>query len=602
MIKLLRLLISLSLFMSFMFSQDDENPDADKLLGNVTCVGAIVEYTYVTREMESADDEEYGGSYEVIGSWPSSANPQFQQSLASYQPGDTVTTRLVPLVTPALLDLAGVTMNVDLLPGGDFTINQGSRYPTTDADNCSTYSTVPNVSEEGTWVSTPGFVHQDDPLKFSMGWGITLSGIFAQFGAPDLVNGVEGEDYGVGTDMENWGMVTIDFDDATQTNPTDLTIYWEAHDGVSSGLGVNDAGEKNDYLGVPVAPADTVTVANMDAYLAATNPELYARLGWTDGGDGEGFFPVLGGPGNTIDPENPETYVTHPLTGEIDGPSGMVTANHGYVFDPTGALNDGDGVPFSGDEAMAPTGYFLTYNFLQATQAFTAAFQGALASDPADVQAALTAGGYAVASIYLYDEDAVPTGASIGQTLYDEYVECATAGGGDACNAVFSKGPTVSLLTLQAVCDYECGIDDSGYDYDPEYEAGRLVLEIDNACIPDNTTQRVTTLWVYNNTAELDEGAPVASEFKLLGNYPNPFNPETKIKFATERFSDVTVTIYSILGEKITVAHSGELAPGTYDIAWYGNDARGNQVPSGVYFYEVKSDNRVQKGKMLLLK
>ena len=33
------------------------------------------------------------------------------------------------------------------------------------------------------------------------------------------------------------------------------------------------------------------------------------------------FFPVLGGPGNTIDPENPETYVTHPLTGEIDGPS-----------------------------------------------------------------------------------------------------------------------------------------------------------------------------------------------------------------------------------------------------------------------------------------
>ena len=50
------------------------------------------------------------------------------------------------------------------------------------------------------------------------------------------------------------------------------------------------------------------------------------------------------------------------------------------------------------------------------------------------------------------------------------------------------------------------------------------------------------------------------------------------------------------------MAHSGELAPGTYDIAWYGNDTRGNQVPSGVYFYEVKSDNRVQKGKMLLLK
>ena len=117
MTKLLRLLISLSLFMSFMFSQNDENPDADKLLGNVTCVGAIVEYTYVTREMESADDEEYGGSYEVIGSWPSSANPQFQQSLASYQPGDTVTTRLVPLVNDKSLIFIPFELFVGIILG-----------------------------------------------------------------------------------------------------------------------------------------------------------------------------------------------------------------------------------------------------------------------------------------------------------------------------------------------------------------------------------------------------------------------------------------------------------------------------------------------------
>ena len=88
----------------------------------------------------------------------------------------------------------------------------------------------------------------------------------------------------------------------------------------------------------------------------------------------------------------------------------------------------------------------------------------------------------------------------------------------------------------------------------------------------------------------------------LYPNYPNPFNPETKIKFATERFSDVTVTIYSILGEEVSVAHNGQLAAGTYDITWYGKDSQGNKVPSGVYFYEVRSDDRIQKGKMLLLK
>ena len=142
MTKLLKLLISLSLFAGLSFSQE-----AHTLLGNVDCVGAIVEYTYVARAMESADDEEYGGSYSVIGSWPSSANPVFQQTLASYEPGDTITSRLVPLVTPELLASQGVDMNVDLLEGGDFTINQGSTYPTTEADNCSTYSTVPAVSE-----------------------------------------------------------------------------------------------------------------------------------------------------------------------------------------------------------------------------------------------------------------------------------------------------------------------------------------------------------------------------------------------------------------------------------------------------------------------
>ena len=43
----------------------------------------------------------------------------------------------------------------------------------------------------------------------------------------------------------------------------------------------------------------------------------------------------------------------------------------------------------------------------------------------------------------------------------------------------------------------------------------------------------------HRGTAELDENAPIANKFELMGNYPNPFNPETKIKFSTERDSDV---------------------------------------------------------------
>jgi len=116
------------------------------------------------------------------------------------------------------------------------------------------------------------------------------------------------------------------------------------------------------------------------------------------------------------------------------------------------------------------------------------------------------------------------------------------------------------------------------------------------------TTQRVNTFWANTATTELDESAPIAGKFELMGNYPNPFNPETKIRFSTEKYSQVKVTIYSILGEKVNVIQNSELKAGTYNISWHGIDSKGNKVPSGVYFYEVKSDNRTAKGKMLLLK
>jgi len=88
----------------------------------------------------------------------------------------------------------------------------------------------------------------------------------------------------------------------------------------------------------------------------------------------------------------------------------------------------------------------------------------------------------------------------------------------------------------------------------------------------------------------------------LFGNYPNPFNPSTSIKFATEKFSDVKLTVYSILGEEIKTVYSGNLASGTYSMTWDGKDRSGYNVPSGMYFYKVASDNRILSGKMLLLK
>ena len=221
---------------------------------------------------------------------------------------------------------------------------------------------------------------------------------------------------------------------------------------------------------------------------------------------------------------------------------------------------------------------------------------------------ALKAAADSVASVYVGADTSALIGNQVGASLNADYLACLQSGATEAqCNAILEAGPTMALASVQQECIDEDGfydgrVDDSGWDFDPEYGTGRLVFEVDNSCIVDNTTQRVNTFWVNSALVELDETAPIASKFELMGNYPNPFNPETKIKFSTERDSNVEVTIYSLLGEKINTIQNGQLSAGTYNISWIGQDQSGNKVPSGVYFYEVRSDNRPAKGKMLLLK
>jgi hypothetical protein len=68
------------------------------------------------------------------------------------------------------------------------------------------------------------------------------------------------------------------------------------------------------------------------------------------------------------------------------------------------------------------------------------------------------------------------------------------------------------------------------------------------------------------------------SAYKLYGNYPNPFNPVTKIKFGIPEMSDVKMMVYDIRGKEIAVPVNGRLKPGTYEVTFEGRD-----LPSGIY-------------------
>lgn len=88
----------------------------------------------------------------------------------------------------------------------------------------------------------------------------------------------------------------------------------------------------------------------------------------------------------------------------------------------------------------------------------------------------------------------------------------------------------------------------------------------------------------------------------LYQNFPNPFNPETTISFDISNKSEVTLKIYNILGKEVKTLLNKQLPAGSYNLEWDGADNAGNLVSSGIYFYNLTSDNISLSKKMVLLK
>lgn len=89
----------------------------------------------------------------------------------------------------------------------------------------------------------------------------------------------------------------------------------------------------------------------------------------------------------------------------------------------------------------------------------------------------------------------------------------------------------------------------------------------------------------------------VPTSFVLDQNYPNPFNPTTNISFQIEKAGYTTLTIYNVLGQKISTLLSKELSPGKHSV-----DFNAAGIPSGVYLYKLDSGELTSTKKMVLMK
>ena len=93
----------------------------------------------------------------------------------------------------------------------------------------------------------------------------------------------------------------------------------------------------------------------------------------------------------------------------------------------------------------------------------------------------------------------------------------------------------------------------------------------------------------------------------LLPNYPNPFNPETWIPYQLTNASDVQITIYDTKGIVVRTFALGHQAAGYYTnrnraAYWDGRNGLGENVASGVYFYQLQTDNISPVRKMVIRK
>ena len=88
----------------------------------------------------------------------------------------------------------------------------------------------------------------------------------------------------------------------------------------------------------------------------------------------------------------------------------------------------------------------------------------------------------------------------------------------------------------------------------------------------------------------------------LIKNYPNPFNSSTKISYFLNKSSDVNISIYNILGEKILNVKNAFIEKGHYSFNWNLKNKDGQNINSGVYFFIIKTDEANISHKLILIK
>ncbi len=89
---------------------------------------------------------------------------------------------------------------------------------------------------------------------------------------------------------------------------------------------------------------------------------------------------------------------------------------------------------------------------------------------------------------------------------------------------------------------------------------------------------------------------------RLLGGFPNPFNPGVTVSFELFQSAKCVLSIYDVSGRRVAVPAEGLFSAGMHDVSWDGRGSDSRPLPSGVYLVHLDAGGSSQSGKLVLLK
>ncbi|MEE9554085.1 MAG: cohesin domain-containing protein [candidate division Zixibacteria bacterium] len=132
-----------------------------------------------------------------------------------------------------------------------------------------------------------------------------------------------------------------------------------------------------------------------------------------------------------------------------------------------------------------------------------------------------------------------------------------------------------------------------------------IAFRIDSGDFDPDFDIELSEFLVVNPTAgfmPVEIKGRLPESFLLSQNYPNPFNANTNIRFDLPSEGWAELSVYDLLGRKITVLLNEYLPAGSHLVTWDGRAGDGNMMATGVYFYRLKATNFDKTKKMLLMK